>query len=137
MNYAIILNDRQLNIYRNALEFYSRFLAGQTDYLPPLLDWNLDIDYNDKKKACDMFKKVLFPKLQTNESYGIGIEKDDKLSEERTISYEMYKEVYIEQRRQQREKGTATSYSVHDRKALHLSDEPVSLVIPCIDIEKD
>ena len=50
--YKIELTDKQLNIYRNALEFYSRFLAGQIDYLPPVLEVYSNASWKEKKQAC-------------------------------------------------------------------------------------
>jgi hypothetical protein len=116
--YEINLSERQLMVYREALEFYSRFLAGQLNYLPMCL-----FGRHDVSEAMQKFvKPLLFPDLRENESYGIGITKDP-LSEERQIAYEMYREVFVFQ-----QKGNP-GWDCYKSDTLKYSNEPLPIVI--------
>jgi hypothetical protein len=126
--YKIELTKRQLNVYREALEFYSRFISGQVNYLPEILYWNFNIPYGDRVEASYNLKKVIFPELHKNASYGIGWSKDDKLEQERQISYEMYREVYVKQAKERKEKSEDVKWNVYDNDTLHYSDQPLPVV---------
>lgn len=127
--YKIELTEKQLNVYKDALEFYSRFISGQIDHLPPIIDTKLNISWANKRNACDYLKQVLFPKLQSNASYGVGWSDKDKLQQEIQISYEMYREVYVKQRKEETEEEyEKKSNSVYDSSTLHYSDQPLPKV---------
>lgn len=130
--YKIELTDRQLTVYKDALEFYSRFMAGQLDHLPPIIDMNLNIPYEHKKRACDDLKKVLFPELPLNGSYGVGWSKKDKRQQEIQLAYEMYREVYVQREKDRQKKESKEIhiplekyYSVYQSETLHMSDQPI------------
>lgn len=134
--YKIELSEKQLFVYKEALEFYSRFISGQTNTFLYVLDSKSNINYEDKKKSCNQLKKVLFPELELNASYGIGWSETDIRQQESQISYEMYREVYVKFRKEKREREQKEihippkkpDYNVYDSNTLHYSDQPLPIV---------
>ena len=97
--FEIQLTKKQLQVMAEALEFYSRFSAGQLDYFPNSLQNNLgqkwDLDEFLRRRDIwevhlDQAKNAMFG-FVPNESYGIG---NDELMEEARIAYDMYRPVY-------------------------------------------
>lgn len=122
VKYKIELTEKQLLVYREALEFYSRFLAGQLDYLPGILYDNKN--FHEIKKAMEIFvKPLMFPELKGNQSYGIG-NIENELSGHRQIAYEMYREVFVLMVKENPDGG----FSVYNSPTLKYSGEPLPTV---------
>ncbi len=122
----IILTEKQLIIYRDALEFFSRFLSGQS-YLPIALELllfkgkNRNIIY----KALGLLLKLIYPDLPEHASYGISNHPDKEMRRIINISYEMYREVYVWSEKQQ---PTNDRISCYKSPTLKVSDEPLPVV---------
>ena len=101
MKYIVEFTEKQLLTTAEALEFYSRFLAGQWE----IPDAMVNKEYHNQNKCEDFYEKkhfiqsqlnVLksqFTGLSINSSYGIG---EDKLSDKSCISYDIYRPIYEE-----------------------------------------
>lgn len=126
----IVLTETQAFVVREALEFYSRFLAGQIEALPDVLRWERKIHLNERaRQALARFKAEAFPELHPNESYGIGWKDGDKLSEHRQIAYELYRQFYVHQTRQQAAEGKDVSWNVYSSPTLRYSNEPLIEIV--------
>ncbi|TXH55019.1 MAG: hypothetical protein E6Q97_09720 [Desulfurellales bacterium] len=74
--YEIRMNRQQVAVVRQALEMYSRLLAGQIDTVmhDAFIDrygsetWN----YDSQKRICGELKAAVFPELRANAFYGVG-----------------------------------------------------------------
>lgn len=73
--YNIEVNEKQARVLIQALDLYSRLLAGQLDELNHLFVFNGNIKYNAAEKQIDELKAILFPDLIAASSYGICGEK--------------------------------------------------------------
>lgn len=101
MKYILKPNKDQLNVIQKALEFYSRFLAGQWE-IPHELQFN---EYETQGKPEDFWEKrnsaeELMDSAKTtlmnrpsNQSYGIG---NDELHENAKIAYDIYRPILEE-----------------------------------------
>lgn len=67
----MVVNERQAEVIKQAVEFYSRIKAGQLQELWYLC-YSKDQDRQQFEKAATELKKCLFPDLQPSGSYGIG-----------------------------------------------------------------
>jgi hypothetical protein len=137
VRYQIEMSDRQMSIMQDALEFYSRFLHGQVDYIPSCLDWRLKQDHrthiNPKiKEALNTIKREMFGLEHENSHWGIGTShiptmEDDKKMDEPQISYEMYKMILYTWRQEKMETckktGEDPGWTVHDSLPLKYSSE--------------
>jgi len=120
--YQLTLNEKQLHIIIKAVESISRFNAGQVEYIFDDIFWNSDVLTHDKKnKLSEIIKTIIFPKLHVNESYGIGIEEDNKLSVIRQEQYELYREI----RHQLEIIDPSPTYNVYKSKTIKYSDLPL------------
>ena len=126
----IELNDKQARLIAEALEQHSRILCGQVELSKiPALETALyrDCKYGDefwqRRDNVDIqlntIKRLIFPELDRNASYGIG------KFPEADLGYEMYKQIlyHFEQKRKEEEKEQYTS-NVHSYSPLKLTDEP-------------
>lgn len=124
--YTIKLNKDQLKTMQRALEYYSRHLSGQFDYLDPfesilIKKEGMSVFGNDEtKRACNILKKEIFD-LDPSSSFGIG-----GSCLEAQISYEMYREIY-----RQELKEDPIPHSVYNSETLQYSE------LPLIKITKD
>jgi hypothetical protein len=135
--YLIEMSDHQMSVMQDALEFYSRFLHGQVDYIPLCLDWKLKQDHrphtNPKiNEALNTLKKEMFGLEHDNSHWGIGtnhiptMEEGQKMDEPQ-ISYEMYKMILYTWRQEKMEAckktGEDPGWTVHDSLPLKYSNE--------------
>lgn len=132
MKYRIEVTEEQMMIISQCLEMASRMICGQIEehYIFPFRDIvrkNLDLrdslDYH-----LEEIKKLLFPDLNVNASYGIGYtDKSDHI-------YEMYKQMLSVReeviRKKNEEEGKETSWNVHQGTPLRLTEHPLIKVIP-------
>ena len=100
--YQIELNETQLVVMQEALEFYCRFLLGQVDRIPFSLDFRLKNEHRPSycNKTLDeaflVIKREMFGLSNPGSSYPIGtrtiktLEEDKELPEPQ-IANEMYK----------------------------------------------
>lgn len=141
--YKIELTEKQLMVYREALECYSRFLSGQLSEMCSAVSlrkhkrkaWDHAPDKDDPiSDAAFKLKMALFPELPGAAAYGIGYTSDDKnsIDDNRQISYEMYREVYHyfakEKAQEDEAKGKRSCYNVYLTDTLKYSDEPLPKV---------
>ena len=141
--YKIELTAKQLMVYREALECYSRFLSGQVSEICSAVSsrrnkrrtWDHYFDPNDPVSyAAAQLKRALFPELSPGGSYSIGYSSDEKtqLEDYRQISYEMYREVAhyraVKADLEAREKGESPTFNVYLSETLKYSDEPLARV---------
>jgi hypothetical protein len=137
--YRIELSEKQLQVYREALECYSRFLAGQVSEMCNSVStrttgrftWDHDYRGDDPvSSAAASLKKALFPELEQGASYGIGYASDEKTDLEncRQVSYEMYREVRhhfaVKEADAASLNGERAQYNVYLSNTLQYSDEP-------------
>ena len=96
--YKLELNKKQLEVVQQALEFYSRFAAGQLDYFPPAIEgylltkWRGD-EFSKRRirweKGLMVAKNAMFD-LVPNAHMSIG---SDELIEEAKIAYDIYRPI--------------------------------------------
>jgi len=124
--YKILMTDKQMELMKNALEFYSRFMSGQLDHFPPELQKymmktkNVPSSHFDESIQIPLtnLQRVLFPGLSgLNSSYGIN----SGHIPETDLAYEMYKMVYYTKEKENPSEG----YNVHKNEPLKLTDEPL------------
>lgn len=128
--FQITLTGRQLAVYRDALEFYSRFMAGQIDYatLPHALRVRPPLDRRERiEDALLELKAKLFPELSAHATYGMG--DDTPIGRCAAVSYEMYREVYVHNVRKAREEGHDVGLSCYNSPTLRVSGEPLPIVV--------
>jgi hypothetical protein len=134
--YTIELNKEQLKIISDCLEMSSRMIVGQLRvsniypmqdiiYKNSLYEKKEDVEYHLKE-----IKKILFPELHRDESYGIGkIEEADHL-------YEMYKEInHLLQKEREENEGASTN--VHSGIPLKLTDNPLIVVKNSLELTRN
>ena len=129
----IEITEKQAMVTAEALEMYSRHLAGQFNYsiLPPVLLWNKEVsDRNILESKINEVKNIIFPELACNESYGIGTNDQELpiIAEHKNIAYECYKVI-----RYHFEKDKE-GYSVYKELPMLLSEEPL-MKIENVDVE--
>lgn len=125
----IKMTEKQMFVARDALEFYSRFLSGQLDYLPDELRCRKRADPEAVSLALRNLKQALFPELHPNESYSIG-RCDDTLSEARQIAYEEYRQIYVYQTAERKDAGEDVSMNVYAYPTMRYSKEPLIEIKP-------
>ena len=129
--YRIMMNEKQALVVAEALEFYSRFMSGQLDHLPPALQGYMiktkgvpssHFDPSIQKPLTDL-QRMLFPDLNgLNNSYGVGSEHIPETS----LAYEIYKMI-----RYTREmENPSDSWNVDQREPMKYSGEPLIDVEP-------
>lgn len=129
----IELNDEQARLIATALESHSRILCGQIELskitaLETALYKNavLDDEFWMKRDMIDRYlliiKKLIFPELTENSSYGVG-----KFNES-DLGYEMYKQIlyYFEKIEQKEKESAGEKYhsNVHSYEPLKLTNIP-------------
>jgi hypothetical protein len=82
--YKILLSEKQLSVYREALEMYSRLLSGQADMVRDLV-----VEAGAEKPDADRIYKELEDAIRKHHHSDI-----DGSTEKRGISYDMYREVH-------------------------------------------
>lgn len=103
--YRITCTDEQLRIMSEALEMYSRHMAGQFDhsFMPPTFEskimWKKDIDKDLVIEMLAPLKKLIFPDIQQfdkkYEYSSLGIH-NQELVEEARIAYTMHDMIRFE-----------------------------------------
>lgn len=128
----IEMSEKQMNMMREALEFYSRFMSGQIDALPDELRFpvNRNGKADELRDALTVLKSILFPELRFNESYSVSAPREDNLQYLRQVSYEMYRQIYVFQTEQRRLEGADVSFSVYDSPTMKYSDEKLIQIKP-------
>jgi hypothetical protein len=89
---TIKMSNRQYDLLKHSLEFYSRFLSGQVEDMPPVLRQHI---FNSTRNF-DVIQQAL--RIDTRKlifgvdyvSYGVGWN-DDPMQQEIQIAYEMYR----------------------------------------------
>jgi len=127
--YILELTEAQLRTIAEALEFFSRFSAGQFHHLPPSFErflWEThEIDELIRKReiwegALNQAKVAMFD-MHPNASLGIG---NEKLTEEAKIAYDIYRPILELFAKEYKEKHPEnTSYSVYDHPGISYSKE--------------
>ena len=130
MKYQIEFSKEQLSVVQQALEFASRFCAGQVNYFAPFIEAQIlrNCVSHDKfiearkqyEHHLDMFKRNAFPNLYDNESLGIG---NSMLQEEAKICYDIYRPILEQFDKELREKNPDIGYSVYQSPGLTFSQE--------------
>ena len=129
MQYQLKLNKAQLDTVAEALEFFSRFCAGQWR-LPDTMEYQ---EYKNQDKYDGFWEKrnyvedqlnILkshFTGLQLNASYGIG---SANLCDSAKIAYDVYRPI-LELRAEEYNKANPDEkhYSVYDHPGLQYSKE--------------
>ena len=131
--YTLELTRKQLQVVQEALEFFSRFTAGQLNHLPPSLEaylwgkWDTDafVERREEWKiALDLVKKRMFD-LHPNESIAIG---SPKLLEEAKIAYDIYRPILERFAEERRASDPEAYWTVYDSPGLAYSEEGRVLV---------
>jgi len=127
-HYNLTLTREQLSVIQEALEFFSRFSAGQLTYLPPSFErflWN-SFSIEDFIARRDLWeaslretKKAMF-KLPINASLGIG---NEQLTEEAKIAYDIYRPILEEFAKEYDETHSHKRHSVYNHPGLSYSKE--------------
>ena len=127
--YSIELTEKQLRVIADALEFYSRFLAGQWE-IPDAMEFkeyklqDKYIGFWEKRNFVEEQFKILksnFTGLPIHASYGIG---SDKLHEDAKIAYDIYRPILEQFAKERKEENSDnTHYSVYDSPGLTYSKE--------------
>ena len=130
MKYQIEFSKEQLSVVQQALEFASRFCAGQIDYLAPFIEEQILLNCGSHDRFIgarnrythhlDMFKQNAFPNLSLNESLGIG---NSVLQEEAKICYDIYRPILEQFDKELREKNPDVGYSVYQSPGMTFSKE--------------
>ena len=130
MKYQIEFSKEQLQVVQQALEFTSRFCAGQVTFLAPFIDVQIlqNCGSHDRfmqkrevyEHALEVFKLNAFPDLTTNEAFGIG---SSKLREEAKICYDIYRPILEHFDKELREKNPDIGYSVYQYPGMTFSKE--------------
>lgn len=130
--YRIDFTREQLNVVQQALEFMSRFQAGQvTDFTPNFRNWLVGehMKTNDYAERRDMWeehlykaKEYLFNNFNQHESFGIG---SNEQPQENKIAYDIYRpilelfhEEYVNEH-----PDRPGHYSVYGHQGLRYSEE--------------
>lgn len=121
--YYIKLSAHQLQTTKDALEWYSRFLMGQVDHLPPVIAWSNKVSRWKLEELFKPVKEYLFPKLPWGGFYNIG-DNEHEFSKEAQISYEIYRKIYEFDVQQRKANGDPCLGNVYAREGLHYTNEP-------------
>lgn len=132
-------DEHQMRAYREILEYYSRFLSGQIDYLhlPEIIQWNFNLnkkDLNKLKELTSDIKHILFVEMLSkfggtidNVSYGIG-QGETHCGIIRQIAYEMYREIYVFDVKNRADNGEEIGWTVYSSPTLKYSKEPLPII---------
>ncbi|RLD41333.1 MAG: hypothetical protein DRI86_13575 [Bacteroidetes bacterium] len=120
--YSISVSREQLSIIMDTLENMSRFNTGQVSEIFKDVLWNSDrISHDDIDELTKVVKSKVFPDLQPNAYFSVGIRENDKLSELKQKQYEIYREL---RHQLYMMKPSSDGYSVLENSALIYSDLP-------------
>jgi hypothetical protein len=137
--YQIELNETQMIVMQEALEFYSRFLHGQVDKIPFSLDFRLRNENRPSymnpglDAAFAVIKREMFGLDNPGSSYPIGTKKINTLEEDKElpepqIAYEMYKMILYTWRQESINKAIAEGkdpgWTVHDTPPMPYTNHP-------------
>lgn len=130
--YRIDFTREQLNVVQQALEFMSRFQAGQvTDFTPNFSNWLISehMKTNDYAERRDMWeehlykaKEYLFNNFGKYESFGIG---SNEQPEENKIAYDIYRPIleFLHKEYHDENPDSPKHYSVYSHPGLTYSNE--------------
>lgn len=88
--YKLKISKRQAGVINSALDIYSRLLCGQIGELNVLFRdkiMNGGINQKELGDTCTVVKKVIFPNLHPDVSYGIY---SDEAPEQAKVAYDLY-----------------------------------------------
>lgn len=112
--YQLSVNEKQIRLLQQSLDFYSRITAGQLSEISRVIRG--DFDRVAVAKWLDLAKLELFPDLKTNEHHSVS------RSEESKISYEM---MSIIRRHLAFERHPEGGFTVDFDEPLKVSQEPL------------
>jgi len=124
--YKITMNEKQMQLMSEALEFHSRFCAGQLDHFPPALQkymWNSkEFQYRDSRYLDLLYelKRIIWD-LEPNASHGIGWEEIPEMN----LGYEMYKMIEYYKVNRRIKDGENLDYNVHSSQPIKYTHEPL------------
>jgi hypothetical protein len=135
--YQLEVSEKQLEAISEAVEFYSRFLAGQVEIPASIRAKLIEMDKQKPKTkkskddylpnqglftaaigACNFFKSQMFPELHEIESYGLGQKIDGNSEKLIALTYDLYRPILEEFAKNKKD------YSVYKTKGLRYSGEP-------------
>jgi hypothetical protein len=120
---TITINESAAYAALNAMELYCRISIGQFDMLIHLLGWYGKYDYEGAHDAQMFIKKVIFPELAWNASYGIG---SDKINRDTDTTWDFYQTLRHALSWHREPKG---GWTVNFDKPLHLDHKRTLPVI--------
>lgn len=130
MKYQIEFSKEQLRVVQQALEFASRFCAGQVNYLAPFIEEQILLNYGSHDRFIEarnrytfdlaMFKQNAFPNLNENESLGIGC---SKLVPDAKVCYDIYRPILEQFDKELREANPNTGYFIYQNLGMAFSKE--------------
>jgi len=130
MKYQIEFSKEQLMVVQQALEFASRFCAGQVNYLAPFIEKQILLNCGSHDRfieripyyefSLEEFKRNAFPNLNKNESLGIG---NSELVPDAKICYDIYRPILEQFDKELREANPNTGYSVYQNPGMAFSKE--------------
>ena len=120
--YSISVSKEQLSIIMDTLENMSRFNTGQVSEIFNDVLWNSDrISHAEIDELTKAIKTTIFPDLDLNAYFSVGIREGDKLSELKQKQYEIYREL---RHQLYMMKPSRDGYSVLENPASIYSDLP-------------
>ena len=125
---TITMNRKQMQLMSEALEFHSRFCAGQLDHFPFALQeyfWKEgqgEFAFRDGRvwPLLAQLKRIMW-NLDENASHGIGWDGIPAVN----LGYEMYKMIEYFKVKERTDAGEKLDWTVHSSLPLHYSDEPL------------
>ena len=111
---TITINESAAYAALNAMELYCRISIGQFDMLVHLLGWYGAYDYEGAHDAQMFIKKVIFPELSWNASYGISSKEIDRDTD---TTWDFYQQLRHDLSWHREPKG---GWTVNFDKPLHL-----------------
>ncbi len=126
--YKLELNKKQLEVIREALEFFSRFSAGQFNALPQSFEaflwkkWGSNEFVRRRERWTGLLNqaKLEMFDMHPNASLGIG---NEELSEEAKIAYDIYRPILEKFAEEYKKENPDAPWSVYDRPGLSYSKE--------------
>ena len=126
--YKLELTEKQVGVVAEALEFFSRFSAGQFTMFPRSLEgwtwekWSGD-EYQRRREiweGCLNQAKMQMFDMHPNASLGIG---NEELTEEAKVAYDIYRPILEQFAKESRENNPDRSWNVYDSPGLTYSKE--------------
>jgi len=129
MKVTVQLNDAQWRVVREALDLYSRLLAGQVSMVDEVLRAHLEDvpEHESARDALVQFKRVWFPAAPYNGNMGIT---HPALSEEARVAYEIAASLERAAAWHQKPEGGS---GVNFREPLRVSEQ----ALPVVAVEDD